>query len=149
VIVPAAAGVLSAVGLALADLRREAVAPEAVGFEALERLVALPGAAFERLVDARYRGQSFELTVPVEGWEGAFHAAHERRYGYRDEAPVDLVSLRVRAVVTSEAALPRWQETSQRVAGPELVELEGATCWVSEGWAGGTDDYGSFLLSRR
>ena len=49
-----------------------------------------------RWVDARYRGQSFELRVPGEGWIEAFHAAHRERYGYaRKEAPVEAVTLRV------------------------------------------------------
>jgi len=39
-----------------------------------------------RLADARYQGQSFELTVgaeDLEGLAGRFHAEHRRRYGYR------------------------------------------------------------------
>ena len=59
-------------------------------------------------LDMRYRGQSYELTVPLDtpitpealhGSVGAFHAAHEQRYGYamRDE-PVEVVNLRVRGV---------------------------------------------------
>jgi N-methylhydantoinase A len=37
----------------------------------------------ERWVDARYRGQSFELAVPADRWMEHFHGAHEERYGYR------------------------------------------------------------------
>jgi N-methylhydantoinase A len=56
----------------------------------------------ERWVDARYRGQSFELRVPAEGWVEAFHASHEERYGYRrPETPVEAVTLRV--VITAPA----------------------------------------------
>ena len=50
----------------------------------------------ERWIDARYRGQSFELGVPADDWVSAFHTAHEERYGYRrDETPVEAVTLRV------------------------------------------------------
>ena len=50
-----------------------------------------------REVDARYLGQSWELTVPEEGWEESFHQAHEERYGYRRSTqPVEAVTLRVR-----------------------------------------------------
>jgi N-methylhydantoinase A len=50
----------------------------------------------EREIDARYRGQSFELGVPAEGWAAAFHRAHLDRYGYqRPETPVEAVTLRV------------------------------------------------------
>ena len=50
----------------------------------------------ERWVDARYQGQSFELSVPVEGWEEGFHTAHHERYGYkREQTPVEAVTLRI------------------------------------------------------
>jgi N-methylhydantoinase A len=50
----------------------------------------------ERWVDARYRGQSFELRVSADGWIDAFHRAHEERYGYaRRGTPVEAVTLRV------------------------------------------------------
>lgn len=46
-------------------------------------------------VDARYRGQSFELRVPSQNWAKAFHDAHKDRYGYaRDGTPVEAVTLR-------------------------------------------------------
>ena len=34
------------------------------------------------------------------------------------------------------------------VAGPVLVELEGATCWVPEGWHGETNDDGTLVLTQ-
>jgi N-methylhydantoinase A len=50
----------------------------------------------EHRIDARYRGQSFELGVPAQGWAAAFHRAHLERYGYeRPETPVEAVTLRV------------------------------------------------------
>lgn len=52
----------------------------------------------ELRVDARYKGQSFELRVPAEGWVEAFHAAHAARYGYaRREAAVEAVTVRATA----------------------------------------------------
>lgn len=51
---------------------------------------------FEHTVDARYRGQSFELEVSRDDWIQAFHEAHRARYGYsRPESPVEAVTLRV------------------------------------------------------
>jgi hypothetical protein len=32
--------------------------------------------------------------------------------------------------------------------GPEALELEGATAWVPEGWAGETDAHGTLVLTR-
>ena len=59
-----------------------------------------------RTVDARYRGQSFELPVPAEHWVAAFHEAHSRRYGYaRPEGVVEAVTLRVEATAAG-AAVP-------------------------------------------
>jgi len=51
-----------------------------------------------RWVDARYRGQSFELRVPADGWVERFHELHRTRYGYdRTETPVEAVTVRVSA----------------------------------------------------
>jgi N-methylhydantoinase A len=36
----------------------------------------------ERTVDARYRGQSYELSVSADNWVNDFHTAHLKRYGY-------------------------------------------------------------------
>jgi N-methylhydantoinase A len=63
-------------------------------------------------IDARYRGQSFELEVPARDWAEAFHRAHEARYGYRKaEAVVEAVTLRVRLEAPGEevpvAELPK------------------------------------------
>ncbi len=153
VLVPAAAGVLSALGLTLADLRRDYVGPTASGFEEMEERAGadLPNAQLERLVDARYRGQSFELTVPADGWESHFHHAHEQRYGYRvDDTPVERVSLRVTATVPGPPLELRAgsHEGIGRVAGPALVELSGSTCFVAEGWTGEGDDAGTLVLER-
>jgi N-methylhydantoinase A len=71
----------------------------------------------DRRVDARYRGQSFELGVPEEGWVEAFHAAHEERYGYRrDETPVEAVTLRV--VVSAPAAEVVEARLAEATAAP-------------------------------
>jgi len=113
VLVPRAGGVLSALGLAISDVRRDYVGPylsalgEVEAEEYERRFAAMEGAAEEdldgpghtRRADLRYRGQSFELTVEAdaqEKLEDRFHAAHEQRYGYRmeDEA-VELVNLRL------------------------------------------------------
>ena len=49
---------------------------------ALDEAGELPAAGE---ADLRYAGQSFELTVPLEDdLAGAFHRAHEARYGYAD-----------------------------------------------------------------
>jgi N-methylhydantoinase A len=152
VLVPAAAGMLSALGLTIAGLRRDYVGPVDSGFEPMEERAArdLPEAERERLVDARYHGQSFELTIPAHEWETRFHDAHEERYGYRvDDAPVELVSLRLTATRPGAALDLRADGPPRRVAGPALIELDGATCFVGEGWHGQSDETGTLVLERK
>jgi N-methylhydantoinase A len=135
VLVPRASGVLSALGLALSDLRRDRVAPllrpldadaraameeAARGLED-EALAELPGATLERRADLRYRGQSFELTIDASDDDLAerFHGAHERRYGYRmDGEPVEVVCVRVIATVPADASVPSPQGTTRNEATP-------------------------------
>lgn len=82
----------------------------------------------ERWIDARYQGQSFELSVPADGWVEAFHAAHDERYGYRrDETTVEAVTLRVIA-----SAPPSELGTSQMGASGSAVE----PCPISVVYAG-------------
>jgi N-methylhydantoinase A len=60
---------------------------------------------FSRTVDIRYRGQGYELNLPfTSGVLKAFHAEHERRYGYsHPDREVELVTLRLRATIKSSA----------------------------------------------
>jgi N-methylhydantoinase A len=121
VLVPRAAGVLSALGLAVSDLRRDYVTPlfadartvrndefEAA-FASLEQRAQeeLDAPSLQRSADARYQGQSFELTVPAPTpveIGPAFLRAHLDRYGYTlDDTPIELVALRLSA----RQAVPR------------------------------------------
>src|SRR5204862_7724128 len=81
VLVPDAAGVLSALGLVMSDERRDRVRSYVT---LLSDAGELPR---EGEADLRYAGQSFELTVSLQpNIEDAFHRAHEERYGYADRA---------------------------------------------------------------
>ena len=136
VLVPFASGVLSALGLAVADLRRDYVGGT---FEEMEARAArdLPGARIERFVDARYPGQSHELTI-ADGDD--FHAAHERRYGFRLDGEPQVVTRRVVATLArEEQRLAPPVPGTGRVEGPAIVELPGSTCLVRPGWAGEPD----------
>lgn len=116
-VVPPAPGLLSAFGILTAPVSRERSrtvlhstdepgCEEAVR-EELERLraeavremeeegYASGSLTVETRVDARYRGQSYELRVEAEEWVRRFHDAHRDRYGYaREDAPVEAVTLR-------------------------------------------------------
>ncbi len=100
VLVPAAAGVLSALGLAAGDERRDHVVSHV---RPLGEVGDLPP---DGEADLRYRGQSFELTVPLgDELADRFHRAHEERYGYADrEREVELVAVRTAEVVPGPRA---------------------------------------------
>jgi N-methylhydantoinase A len=144
VLVPGAAGVLSALGLMASDERRDRVVSYVCP---LEEAGELP---HEGEADLRYRGQSFELTVPLgPDLASAFHRAHEERYGYADPArDVELVAVRTAEVRPGPAVeLPAAEPLE--AAGPATIELEGATCWLPPGWVGVRDGTSSTLrLSR-
>jgi N-methylhydantoinase A len=142
VVVPAAAGVLSALGLAAGDERRDEVVSHV---RPLGEVGDLPA---DGEADLRYRGQSFELTVPLGGdLAERFHRTHEERYGYADRGrDVELVAVRTADVVPGpELALPSAER--QHAFGPALLELEGSTVWIPPGWEGVRDGF-SWVLTR-
>jgi N-methylhydantoinase A len=145
VLVPEAAGVLSALGLVASDERHDRVASLVVPLDEAGEL-PLVGVA-----GLRYRGQSFELTVPLgERLAERFHAAHAERYGYADRSrPIELVALRTSDVVAGPALELRASVDRPPVFGPTVVELSGATCWVPSGWAGAVDSNGTLHLERQ
>ncbi len=134
VVVPEHSGVLSALGMLLADVAKDYSASvlrgtaeldgEALGAvawplteRALQELAA-EGFGGDRVVlqstlTMRYKGQGFEIDVPVpEGWElkgieAEFHARHARLYGYSDpRRATEVVQMRLRGVgVTAKPVL--------------------------------------------
>jgi N-methylhydantoinase A len=134
VLVPEAAGVLSALGLVASDERRDHVRSYV---SPLAEAGELPD---EGEADLRYRGQSFELSVPL-GADLAerFHQAHEERYGYADRGrELELVAVRTAEVVPGpDLELPAGDPLE--ASGPTAIELPGATCWLPPGWVGVRD----------
>ena len=144
VLVPEAAGVLSALGLAVGDERRDRVESYV---RPLEEAGELPA---EGEADLRYRGQSFELTVRLgPDLPAAFHRAHEERYGYAEpNREIELVAVRTVDVRPGpELKLPPAEPL--RVEGPARLDLEGATCWIPPGWVGVRDGTSSTLRVTR
>ena len=143
VLVPAAAGVLSALGLVASDERRDRVVSYV---QPLAEAGELPR---EGEADLRYVGQSFELAVPLGGDVAAdFHRAHEERYGYAErDRPIELVAVRT-ADVRPGPPLDLSPAEPLRVSGPAVVELEGATCWIPPGWVGVRDGDSTLRLTR-
>jgi N-methylhydantoinase A len=143
VLVPAAAGVLSALGLVASEERRDRVVPYV---RSLAQVGDLP---VEGEADLRYSGQSFELTVPIQnGLAEAFHRAHEELYGYADRGrELELVAVRTAETKPGpELDLPSGEPF--HVEGPATVELEGATCFVAPGWVGDRDGDNTLVLKK-
>ncbi|HSG80835.1 MAG TPA: hydantoinase/oxoprolinase family protein [Gemmatimonadota bacterium] len=138
VLVPPDPGTLSARGILVADVRKDTSqsvlsrGPDA-GLAVLEPVFtqleesaraeltaegfAERAVTIERTIDARYAGQSYELSVPASvDWLAAFHAAHRQRFGFdREEAVVEAVTLRVTARVA--VAQPE-SHAAARASGP-------------------------------
>jgi N-methylhydantoinase A/oxoprolinase/acetone carboxylase beta subunit len=130
VVVPRHAGVLSALGMLVADVVRDYLASvlergETLSPRDLERrfrpLVTLAERelgregfgprrrAIERLIDVRYVGQSYEITLPfTAAYRRAFDRLHGRIYGYANPArAVEVVNVRVKAAgLTAKPDLP-------------------------------------------
>jgi N-methylhydantoinase A/oxoprolinase/acetone carboxylase beta subunit len=74
----------------------------------------------ELWADLRYRGQSFELKVPLTPrFAEDFHRAHERTFGYAARgAPVEVVNLRVAARAREYAHRPHRIARAARAPAP-------------------------------
>ena len=125
VLIPLNPGILSATGMLLSDIIRDHSLtvmsdPAATGSSALNaafsrmekaasRQMAADGIppqeiSFERYLDMRYKGQSYELTVPFcRDYTESFHRLHEKTYGYKTESvSTEIVTVRIRALVSPE-----------------------------------------------
>ena len=205
VIVPRLPGLFSAFGLLIADIERDWSASLITDWslltaDALKKTIldicaqarsefagaGLPGdeMGYEAVLAVRYRGQAFEVDVPLEDWDGpidlavvaeAFHAAHERRYGHATRsAPVELVTVRVKATLPRRLTLPppdrapgpnagagdmpgrarlrttyvHRDDITDAVAGPVVVEEETSTTWVPAGWTARVEEHGHLMIMR-
>ncbi len=154
VLSPRAPGVLSALGMVLADLvkdysRTVMLAQSALeageltaAFESIEARArqdllneGIPEGAMTitRALDVRYVGQSHELTVfePDDGrWAAAFHAAHERRYGYNQpEEPIEIVNIRIKAI--GRGPKPAFERLPEGGSEPTAAFLGEAPAWFA------------------
>jgi len=184
VVVPYHPGLLSAWGAIAADAQRDYVQtvrlidPEAARLRRtlarLERRVrdelrregySGSDAIIFASLDVRYRGQSYEIAVPMsDGYRRAFHASHAKLYGYADvNRSLEVVNLRVTAIgrtgvrprvrPSSQPARPlphrvrwggRWLRArrldrsslpAQRLHGPIVIADFSATVFVPPGWS--------------
>jgi len=155
VLIPKFPGGLSALGILRADVVKDfsltillpVESRQAVSralqkeFAAMEKLAAKEMSAegfarsqvrIERLLDMRYVGQAYELSVPNQGdFIANFHRVHERRYGYSDaKRAVEIVNVRSRAIgFTPKPALPKvpagGANADQSLTGERVVYFAG------------------------
>ena len=131
VLIPLGPGTASALGLLVTDVRMEGSATlivradqadltqisrefqrlENLGRKAHKQAASASGApVFERAIEMRYWGQSFELSIPAPNrseidqiWmqelTESFHNAHQTAYGFRaNDEPIEIVNLRLTTV---------------------------------------------------
>jgi N-methylhydantoinase A len=146
VLIPKNPGILSAIGMLMADVIKDysqtvmaraeelsrddveaAFAPlEERGREELAAEGVEPGRVMlERFFDMRYEGQSWEIVTPAKGdFVENFHALHERSYGYRNESrAVQAVNVRLRARgVPEKPAFERAEPGPQEISPEAIVD---------------------------
>jgi N-methylhydantoinase A/oxoprolinase/acetone carboxylase beta subunit len=174
VIVPRQAGVLSALGMLMADVTKDYSASVlmraselttrdlerrfaplvAEGRRALAR-EGLTGAKAQcaRWIDVRYLGQSYEISLPfTANYRAAFDALHGKTYGYANpDRPVEVVNVRV--VATGKAEKPRLRREKKQLPvsfskGPKVIGGAEATVYVPAGWHWRLDDLGNVICRR-
>jgi N-methylhydantoinase A len=152
VVVPRFPGALSALGLLLADSRKDYSQSLLMPAEAAKGRIRTVLDALHRTgknemqsegfapgsihhfdaVDMRYRGQSYELTVPLAGpgrnFIKRFHEAHDRRYGYSTpDKPVEVVNVRTSFV--GRSGKPRFKPAPKVRGSAKPVEV--AMIWMN------------------
>lgn len=137
-----------------------------------------PEVTIERTIDVRYQGQSNTINLPwitLQQVVPNFHHKHEAIYGHQLAMDIELVNVRVRAVLQGKPfVLPVWQATenskqkkitlaninkpvllinraglqvSQRIKGPALITETSSTTWLAEGWSAEVDKVGNLLFT--
>jgi len=141
VLVPDTAGVLSAVGLAASDERRDRVRSYVVP---LEDAGELPS---EGEADLRYAGQSFELTVPLGGdLAGAFHKALDPLYPLVKE--IHLADYKVRILDPEAATGAKTRVLIEAARGEERWSTIGVSQNIIEASAAALADALELPLAR-
>lgn len=118
ILVPKNPGILSAIGMLMADIIKDYSQTVMMGPEAREEIIDLfrpieergrselvlegvdpANVLLEKYLDMRYQGQSYEIIVPLaEDYVDLFHELHKKTYGYSNrEKTVEIVNLRLRA----------------------------------------------------
>lgn len=130
VLIPPNPGILSAIGMLLADtikdysrtvMRDQQITDDALQHlftpmeEQAKKALAAEGITAEHVLlehwlDMRYQGQAYEILVPFDtDFIDRFHREHQKTYGYANsQKPVEIVNIRLRARGTADK--PAWDK---------------------------------------
>jgi N-methylhydantoinase A/oxoprolinase/acetone carboxylase beta subunit len=150
VIVPPHANVLSAFGMLAADCVRD-YSQSVLSVDTEQVFRELEGNAkrdfsdegyeeifLERAIDLRYRGQSYEITIPYSERKH-FSTHHRQLYGYNHQGrEVEQVTARVKAVTKLDKIKPTALCTSEEVSD----------VYIPKGRHSSRDDAGNLLLRK-
>ena len=144
VLIPQNPGILSAMGMLLADTikdysltvmqKEDNITYEGLAklFEVLENQaladminegIPKEKIKFEKFLDMRYQGQSFEILVPfTKGFIEDFHNKHKNLYGYSAKnKKVEVVNIRLRAI--GETEKPEIKTYEEKGKNPPLESI--------------------------
>jgi 5-oxoprolinase (ATP-hydrolysing) len=166
------AGVLSAYGIGLADVKviREESWLQRLGEEVSQAVARLEHSATRSLIDQgverqaielhrrarlRYAGSDTTLELPLDAPEqmrGTFEKLHRARFGYVDEqAEVIVDTLVVEGVGksgTTLAGAPVAAAVTEEILGPAVITEATSTTVVEPGWTAARAGDGTLVLTR-
>jgi len=143
ILVPKNPGILSAIGMLMADIIKDysqtvMIGPEKRGkienrfrpleergrSELIQEGVDAANVILETFLDMRYQGQSYEIIVPLaDDYVQLFHELHEKTYGYSNrEKAVEIVNLRLRARgMPEKPRFPKSEDAGETPPGEALL----------------------------
>jgi N-methylhydantoinase A len=168
VLIPPAAGVLSALGLLAAPLTADASKTQLMRdpspadieralaplIDEVERGLRAQGAGPARVVcavDCRYAGQAHEVTVEAgPAVFERFAAEHRARFGWDAPGePVETVTFRARALGPDPIIELPTAGRAERIDGPLIIPRDDSTVVIDEAWTGERTENGTILLWMR
>ena len=146
VIVPQNPGILSAFGMLMADVVKDysitvminasyqetthidvlfnkliEKAKEELKHEPVEKII------FEKYLDMRYKGQSYEITIPFKkNFIDLFFKKHKQMYGYADDKkPIEIVNIRLKAIgITKKPSIKEEKKKKKFTSSAILNKLK-------------------------
>ena len=143
VLVPRNPGILSAMGMLMADIIKDysstvMLSEKEAKYEAIKELFSIlekkaredlkkEGAEdilFERYLDMRYKGQSFEVKVPFsQNFIKEFHNKYEKIYGFKNlDRETQVVNIRLRAIgKTEKPEIEKIEKGSEKIDNKAIL----------------------------